>query len=149
MKKYLFTFLLAFFSLFPSQAVKKIEANPINVAFMLAQETDTAKMASTCKYYGYELCPSQEGYSVYSHATGSIIRYTFRDATTEQPYPQVEVKSKTNSKDIDFTLTDLNFKKFGSGYERKLGPYARTVFSCKHGSGGYLIFHQSRIPRKE
>lgn len=147
MKKLTLLFFLLF-SLLSAYAVKKIDANPINVAFMLAKETDSVKMASTCKYYGYELVPSKNGYIVYTHHNGSIIRYTFKDATNNQPYPQVEVKSKMNSKDIDFTLTDLNFKKVGSAYERKQGRYARTFFICKHGSGGFLIFHQIRIPKE-
>ncbi len=149
MKKTILLFILLLLTLLPASAIKKIEANPINVAFMLAQETDSAKMASICDYYGYVIQPSQDGYTIFKHPNSSIIRYSFRDVTTEQPYPYVEVKSKLSSKEIDFTLTDLNFKKNGSGYVRKLGHYARSVFDCKHGSHGFLIFHQSKIQLKE
>ena len=154
-------------SKFDIHPTKKIEANPINVAFMLAQETDTAQMASILHYYGYEPTEGQfsersfpsEGKSSlktqdsrlkteYTHPNGSIIRYTFQDATKDQPYPHVEVKSKLNSKEVDLKLEDLQFKKEGSGYIRKRNQYARTVFHCKHGSNGYLIFHQTRLPKE-
>ncbi|MDE5851161.1 MAG: hypothetical protein K2H38_13570, partial [Muribaculaceae bacterium] len=84
----------------------------------------------------------------YTHPNGSIIRYTFQDATQEQPYPYVEVKSKLNSKAVDYKLTDLKFKKDGSNYIRKTSQYARTIFNCTHGSNGYLIFHQTRLPKE-
>ena len=155
MKKVLLILTTILFSLIPAGAVKKIEANPINVAYILAQETDSAKIASTLKYYGYELQPIETppsggrgAYTNYRHPNGSIIRYTFKDATKAQPYPQVEVKSKKSSKDIDSTLTNLNFKKYGSVYDRKIGQYARTLFQCKHGAAGFLTFHQSRHPRE-
>ncbi|MDE5880770.1 MAG: hypothetical protein K2H60_03490 [Muribaculaceae bacterium] len=147
--KYFFILTFIFFTLFPANAIKKINANPVNVAFILAQEKDTVKMATLCDYYGYRSQQSNDGYITYVHPSGSIIRYTFKDVTEEQPYPRVEVKSKLSSKDVDFTLTDLNFRKLGSGYERKLGQYARSVFHCQNGSGGFLIFHQRYVPRKE
>ncbi|MDE6552219.1 MAG: hypothetical protein K2K98_04575 [Muribaculaceae bacterium] len=154
-------------SKFDIHPTKKIEANPINVAFMLAQETDTAKMASILHYYGYEPTEGQfsersfpsEGKSSlktqdsrlkteYTHPNGSTIRYTFQDATQAQPYPHVEVKSKLTAKAVDSKLTDLKFKKEGSGYTRKSNQYSRTVFHCKRGSNGYLIFHQTRLPKE-
>ena len=147
MKKTLFILSLLILAIIPAKAIKKIEANPINIAFILAQETDTAKIASICKYYGYELQQPKDGYTVYEHANSSIIRYSFKDATEEQPYPKVEVKSKLNTKEIDFSLTDLEFKKDGSGYIRKRNQYARTIINCKHTSGGFYIFHQNVIPR--
>ncbi|MDE7346102.1 MAG: hypothetical protein K2N48_05080 [Muribaculaceae bacterium] len=133
---------------FDIHPTKKIEANPINVAFMLAQETDTAKMSAISKYYGYEQQSTQNDFVVQFHPNGSIIRYTFNEATEEQPYPYVEVKSKLNSKAVESKLTDLKFKKDGSNYIRKTSQYARTIFNCKHGSNGYLIFHQTRLPKE-
>ena len=154
-------------SKFDIHPTKKIEANPINVAFMLAQETDTAQMASILHYYGYEPTEGQfsersfpsEGKSSlktqdsrlkteYTHPNGSTIRYTFQDATQAQPYPHVEVKSKLTSKAVDSKLTDLKFKKEGSGYTRKSNKYSKTFFRCMRGSRGYLIFHQTRLPQE-
>ena len=138
---------LIFLSPRPAEAVRKVEANPINVAYILAQETDSAGIDATCKYYGYELQTSNDGYTTYKHTNGSIIRYTFKDTSNEQPYPKVEVKSKVSSKEIDTILTDLGFQKEGSGYKRKVSQYARSIFSCKHNPQGFLILHQSRTYR--
>lgn len=147
MRTLLLTFLLVF-TLLPAVAIKKIEANPVNLAFLLSQETDSAKMSSICEYYGYISQPSQDGYAVYRHPkNSSVIRYSFKGASTEQPYPYVEVKSNIGAKDTDFTLTDLKFNKAGSGYVRKLGQYARSTFQCKHGPHGFLIFHQTKLPK--
>ena len=140
--------ILLLFTLLPARAVKKIEANPVNLAFLLSQETDSAKIASICDYYGYISQPSQDGYAVYLHPkNSSVIRYSFQDATNGQPYPYVEVKPKMSAKDIDFTLTDLNFKKAGSAYVRKPDHYARSSFQCKHGPHGFLILHQTKLPK--
>ena len=160
MKRFL-PLLLLLITLLPAQAVKKIEANPINIAFLLAQETDSAKMASICDYYGYQPYTDSSNSNksasaglssgetnTYRHPNGSIIRYTFRDATEAQPYPQVEVKTRQSAKDIDFTLTDLRFEKQGNGYERKLGQYARYTTTCKHASHDFLLFQHTRLPRK-
>ena len=147
MRTLLLTLLLVF-TLLPAAAIKKIDANPVNVAFLLAQEADSAKIASICDYYGYISQPSQNGYAVYRHPkNSSIIRCSFKEATEGQPYPYIEVKSKMSAKDIDFTLTDLKFKKTGSAYVRKLGLYARSSFQCKHGPRGFLIFHQTKLPK--
>ena len=160
MKRFL-PLLLLLINLLPAQAVKKIEANPINIAFLLAQETDSAKMASICDYYGYQPYTDSSNSNksasaglssgktnTYRHPNGSIIRYTFRDATPSQPYPKVEVKSKKSSKEIEYILTDLRFEKQANGYKRKLGQYARSVTDCKYGHGGFLVFHQTIIPRE-
>ena len=160
MKRFL-PLILLLITLLPAQAVKKIEANPINIAFLLAQETDSAKMASICDYYGYQPYndngnsnkSASAGLSsgetnTYRHPNGSIIRYTFRDATEAQPYPQVEVKTRQSSKDIDFTLTDLRFEKQDNGYERKLGQYSRHATTCKRGHNGFLILRHIRLPRQ-
>ena len=138
--------------------IKKIEANPINVAFILAQETDSTKIASICDYYGYQPSPDNTtppsgGWGAYSstyrHPNGSILRISFRDATPDQPYPQIEVKSKQSSKDIDYTLTDLRFKKQGNGYERNIGEHARHITTCKSAPRGFLRLQHTRLPHKQ
>ncbi len=81
MKKSLILSILSLIILFalPVHAVKKIEANPINIAVMLVQENDSAKMVSTCDYYGYVRQPSQEGYAVLTHKNDEIIRFKVDD----------------------------------------------------------------------
>ena len=152
MKRYLFIFLLAFFSLLPLHAVKKIEANPINIAVMLTQEIDTARMASTLEYYGYTAIThtarradtkpqasilraqqaNTDGFAVYSHPNGSVIRYKFENSN--QKYPTIEVISKTSQKDKDQTLKNLNFQKIGNSYERKSVGYTTRCINGPHGS---------------
>ncbi len=139
--------LLALASLSATAAKKPVEANPINVAFMLAQRTDTAQMSAIIDYYGYQLQPTQDGYITVTHPNGSIIRYTFQDATESQPYPKVEVKSKQHTAEINSMLEDLRFKKQGSAYIRKSNMYSRSAINCHHAPHGYLIFHQTLLPK--
>ena len=154
MKKYLFAFLFAFFSLLPAHAVKKIEANPINIAVMLTQETDTAKIASTLRYYGYTAVThtarstytephtpilraqhaDTDDYIVYFHPNGSVIRYKYTES--DQKHPTIEVTSKASQKEKDQTLQSLNFQKNGNFYVRKSVGY--TTY-CASGSHGTLI----------
>ena len=133
----------------PAGAVKKIDANPINVAFILSQETDSDEMSSTLEYYGYERQTSNDGYYVFKNPNGSVVKYTFKDATEAQPYPRVEVKSNRGSKDIDDTLESLSFKKEGNKYIRNTGQYAKTETHCTNGSQGFLIFHRVKINSQE
>lgn len=137
MKKSLILSILSLIILFalPVHAVKKIEANPINIAVMLVQENDSAKMVSTCDYYGYVRQPSQEGYAVFTHKNGSIIRFKVDD----QKHSIVEVSSKNSQKEKDQILKNLNFHKKSKGYELKtIGNTTR----CVSGSHNYLILTQ-------
>ncbi len=118
----------------PAGAVKKIEANPINIAVVLTQETDSSKMASTLEYYGYVLqSPPSNGQQAYMHPNGSVIRYQYLN----QKYPTVEVTSKVSSTERNKILKNLNFRKKGNTYERKSIGYTTE---CASGSPGSLIF---------
>ena len=121
----------------PASAIKKIEANPINIAYMLAQDTDTASMSKTCEYYGYVRQVSEDGYTVFKHTNGSIIRYSLNK---DSNYPHVEVKSKSSSRDTDAILSDLGFQKQGNNYELKTGKLTRSKTTCIHGPNGFLVF---------
>ena len=159
MKKYLTLCILSLFFLlaFPAQAVKKIDANPINVAYVLSQKTDPDAIASTLIYYGYTPQPkgnltpdtSKPETFVYTHPNGSVIKYTFKDTTEAQPYPYVEIKSNKGSNETATILENLAFKKKGSGYIRNIGKHAKTETHCTHGSQGSLIFHRVKINRQE
>ena len=142
---YLLSFI--FIQALPAQAVKKIEANPINIAYMLAQDTDSASMAKTCEYYGYVRQSTQDGYTVFKHTNGSIIRYTFKNEDKDKPYPYVEVKSKSSSREIDAILSNLGFQKQGNNYELKTGKFTRSKITYRHGSNGFLVFHKIRSPQ--
>lgn len=135
MKKFIIFSILPLFFIFAfnARAVKKIEANPINIAVMLTQETDTAKMASTCEYYGYTRKMPQNDYTVFSHNNGSQIKYKL---TYGEKYPTIEVRSNVSSKEKDKILKILNFQKEGHTYEYKsIG----TITRCSSGPHGTLI----------
>lgn len=136
MKKYLIFSILSliFLCSFPVRAVKKIEANPINVAVMLMQEKDTTSMASTCEYYGYTRQPENNGYTIFKHLNGSQIRYKYSDSN--QTFPTVEVTSKASFKEKNQILQNLNFNKVGNTYEQKSVGFTTR---CSFGPHGTLI----------
>ena len=84
---------LIFISPLPAGAVKKVEANPINVAVILTEKQDYASLASTLLYYGYQ--PSSESNSShkaedsrlkteYYHHNGSVIRLLIHQSRQRQ-----------------------------------------------------------------
>ena len=50
MKQIIFTLALLTLTLLSANAAKKIEANAINIAAILVEKTDSAKVASTLEY---------------------------------------------------------------------------------------------------
>ena len=136
MKKITLLLSLLLFTLLPTHAVKKVEANAINVAVMLTEQPDSAGIASTCEYYGYVSQPKQDGYNVYKHPNGSIIRYTFTTEEDGKSYPTIEVKSKDSQKGKEEILQELNFKKNVNGYERRALGHHTTCST----SQGFLRF---------
>lgn len=148
MKKYLIFSLLSLVFAFASaektydiHPLKKIEANPINVAVMLMQENDTAKMASTLHYYGYQESQTPDSSKKFTHPNGSTIRYNLSD----QKSPTVEVTSKGTNKEKDQILQNLNFHKNGNAYEQKSVGFTTR---CTFGSHGTLFLARIPKPRK-
>ncbi len=125
-------------------AVKKIEANPINVAIMLVQEKDSASMASTLQYYGYErqIPPSGGQGAYFTHPNGSTIRYKYSDSN--ETFPTVEVTSKASAKEKDKILQNLNFHKNGNTYEQKT---VGSLISCSFGPHGTLTLTRHSKPK--
>ena len=140
--KYFLPLLAILFSLLPiGAATLKIEANPINVAAILTERPDSASFSSTCEYYGYIQQSPQDGYIVYEHPNGSVIRYSFNEADNGKSYSTVEVTSKVSQKEKDSILQELNFQKEGNAYERRSVGYTTR---CTNGRHGALIFQQRR-----
>lgn len=127
---------LIFISPLSAYAVNKHEANPINLALILTEKNDSATIASICEYYGYQVQPSQDGYTVYQHPNGSIIRYNFTQAEDGRQYSTIEVKSNISSREQDEILKDLRFQKTGNTYERP----SFTHLTCCASNQGYLKF---------
>ena len=137
MKYLTLTLALLLFTLFPAEAIKKIEANPINIAAMLAQETDTASMAATCDYYGYLPQPSQNGYTVFKHPNGSMIRFIITDSDAYRNYPTIEVTSKATQKEKENIIEDLQYRKVGNTFEKR---HIGFTTRCSSGPRGSLRF---------
>lgn len=137
---------LIFLHALPASAVKKFDVNPINLAVILTEQPDSARIADVCEYYGYINQPSQDGYEVYLHPNGSIIRYMYIDGEDGKRYPTIEVKSNTTKKEKDHILKQLNFKQRGSSYERTSIGYQTR---CSSATGGYLRFSNHPKPRQQ
>ena len=144
--KYFLPLFLLLFSLLPiGAATLKIEANPINVAAILTELPSFSALASTCEYYGYIQQSPQDGYIVYEHPNGSVIRYSFNEADNGKSYSTVEITSNISQKEKDQILQEnLNFQKVGNAYERRSVGYTTR---CTNGHHGALIFQQRPNPK--
>ena len=140
--KYILTLTLLIISMLPASAVKKFEANPINIAAMMVQRTDSAQIASTCEYYGFVYQGVEDGYVVMKRTNGSEIKFTFNDNGTKQKYPIIVVKTKDDHKEIDTRLKELGFDRKGSIYEIKRNQYSRYITQCSVGPHHTLTFRR-------
>ena len=138
--KYFLTLTFLLLTLLPVSAVKKFEANPINIAAVMVEKTDSAKIASTCEYYGFAYQGVEDGYTVMKRTNGNEIKFTFSENGTIQKYPIIVVKTKEAHKDIAVRLKELNFEKKGNIYEIKRNPYSRYITQCNFGYNNTLIF---------
>ena len=94
MKTIIITIILILFSLLPAHAVKKIEANPINVAVVLVEKGDSDNIDNLFKYYGYTLQGQEDGYNIMKHDKGDIIRYSFNYDGKINSFPNIIIKPK-------------------------------------------------------
>ena len=140
--KYILTLTLFIISLLPASAVKKFDANPINIAAMMVQRTDSAQVASTCEYYGFTYHGVEDGYTVMKKTNGSEIRFTYMDNGTKQKYPIITVKTKDAHKEIDARLKELGFERKGNIYEIKRNQYSRYITQCSVGPHHTLTFRR-------
>ena len=140
MKQILLTITLLILSILPASAVKKFEPNPINVAAVIVEKTDSAQIASTCEYYGFSYQGAENGYTVMKLSNGNEIKFTFSDNGTIQKYPIIVVKAKEAHKEIDARLKELNFEKKGNIYEIRRNQYSRYIKQCSFGPHNTLIF---------
>ena len=140
--KYFLTLLLLILTLLPASAVKKFEPNPINIAAMMVEKTDSAQIASTCEYYGYSYDGGKDGYTVMKRPNGSEFRFTFNENGTIQEYPTIILQTKQAHKEIDARLKELGFEKEGNIYEIKRNQYSRYITKCNLGPHKALIFRR-------
>ena len=140
--KHFLTLLLLIFTLLPASAIKKFEANPINIATVMVSKTDSAQIASTCEYYGFTYQGVEDGYTVMKRTNGNEIKFTFNNNGTINKYPTIVVKIKEAHKEIDARLKELNFEKKGNTYEIKQNQYSRFITQCNCGPHNTLIFRR-------
>lgn len=143
MKQILLTLSLLLLTLLPASAAKKVEANPINIAAIIVEKTDSTKIASTLEYYGYSPSGTENGYQVMKHSNGTEIRFTFHEEGTRTQYPTVIVKHNSPAKDIDTRLKNLDFENTHNGYKKEKNQFSRYITQCQHGPKGTLIFRRS------
>lgn len=140
--KHFLTLLLLILTLLPASAIKKFEANPINIAAVMVEKTDSAKIASTCEYYGFTYQGVEDGYTVMKRTNGNEIKFTFNNNGTINKYPTIVVKIKEAHKEIDARLKELGFEKEGNIYEIKRNQYSRYITKCNLGPHKALIFRR-------
>ena len=142
MKHFFLTLTLLILTLLPASAVKKIQANPINIAISLVEKTDSAKIASTLTYYGYTHQATEDGYSVMTDPNGNEIRFSFSENSSNDKYPTVKVKASGTHKALDAKLKELDFEKTGNAYERMRNQYSKYKTRCSFGPHNTLILHR-------
>ncbi len=144
MKKYLiFSILSLIFAVsLHAEVWKKLEikAHPINVAVVIVEKEDSTKVVDLFNYYGYSLQGNNDGYKVMKDSKGNEIRYTYNDTDSSRKYPKVIVKSNEKVKDIDNRLDNLQFKKVGDIYQRKVNYDRNNITQCNFGTNNTLIF---------
>ncbi len=132
---------LIIFPSLPASAIKKPVANPINLAVLLVEMTDSTEVAATLDYYGYALQGERDGYKVLRHPNGNELRYTYAE-TPGQQFPTIIAKPTGSQKQTDAALTELKFNKSGNAYERKISRYHGHSTNCTHGPHSTLIFRR-------
>ena len=142
MKHFFLTLTFLILSILPASAIKKFEANPINIATLMVEKTDSAQIASTCEYYGFAYQGEEDGYTVMKRLNGNEIRFTFKDNSTLQTYPTIVVKTKEAHKNIEARLEELSYEKQGHIYEIKRNQYSRYIKQCSFGPHNTLIFRR-------
>lgn len=140
--KRLLTITLLILSILPASAVKKFEANPINIAAVMVEKTDSAQIASTCEYYGFTYQEVEDGFTVLKRSNNSEIKFTFNDNGTTQKYPIIVVTTREAHKEIDTRLKELGFEKKGNIYEIKRNQFSRYITQCYFGTRNTLIFRR-------
>lgn len=138
--KIFLTITLLLLTILPASAVKKIQANPINLAITLVEKTDSTKIASMLEYYGYTLHDTENGYCIMKHPNGTEIRFTFNENGTSSKYPTVTVKHNSTERDLSSRLKELDFEKSGNGFEKAKNAYSRYSIQCTTDSHNILTF---------
>lgn len=110
----------------------------------MVEKTDSAKIASTCEYYGFAYQGVEDGYTVMKRSNGNEIKFTFNYDGRINKYPTIVVKTKEAHKEIDARLKELNFEKKGNTYEIKRNQYSRYLTQCNLTHNNTLVFRRTQ-----
>ena len=138
-------FMLFILSSLPAQAVRTMTANPINIASRLILYTDSAKVATALQYYGYMAQSRDNGYTVFAHPDGPIIRFMYPKTDSKENFPTVQIKTKIPKTEAEKILKDLDYKKTSTGYETTSSKYSTHITSCSFDPNNTITFQ--RLPK--
>lgn len=140
MKQIFLTLNLLLLPLLTAGAVKKFNANPINLAITLVEKADSLKVASFLEYYGYTPKGTEDGYTIMKHPNGNELRFSF----TDTQYPTIIVNSTDTRKAICLRLEGLYFERTDKGYEQKRNKYSKYKTVCNFGPKSTILFRRVR-----
>ncbi len=142
MKKYLIISILSliFICSLPAGAVKKINVNPVNLAAVIVEMVDSAKIQREFDYYGYTLQGTEDGFKIMKTPNGHEIRYSLTDPNALDNHPVVIVKTSENPDDIDTRLKELRFNKDDQTYSRVARRDDNHLTKCISNSSNTLLF---------
>ncbi|MDE6017823.1 MAG: hypothetical protein K2G85_03295 [Muribaculaceae bacterium] len=124
----------------PAGAVKTINVNPINLAVVIVEKTDSTKIQREFDYYGYTLHTIEDGFKVMKNPNGNEIRYCFDKISKSDYHSTVIVKPNESQSEIDAKLKDMHFKKRGDIYSRIASRDDRYIIQCTIGTSNTLLF---------
>ena len=138
MKK-IFPLLFSILFFLPAFAVKTINVNPVNLAVVIVEKSDSAKIQKEFAYYGYTNEGTKDGYTIMRSPNGIEICYSFQDNLPSEKFPTVVVTDEEDDKDLSQRLFDLNFKRKGNTYTKIATRDDNHLIQCTFGPSNTLI----------
>lgn len=143
MRTILITITIILIAVIPAGAVKKFDANPINIAVLLVEKEDSAKIESILRYYGYAPRGTEDGYRIMRNPDGKEMRCRYVKDGPSDIYPTIIVSTGESKKEIDSRLRELKFIQSGNGYERLVSKYHNYVTRFSFGPGKTAILKRT------
>lgn len=139
MRTILITITIILFAVIPAGAVKKFDVNPINLAVVLVEKEDSAKIESILRYYGYVHRGTEDGYRIMRHPDGKEMRCRYGKDGPSDRYPTIIVSTGESRKEIDSRLREPKFVRSRDGYERSVSRYHNHLTRCSFGPGNKVV----------
>lgn len=126
-------------SALPVGAIKTINANPVNLAAVIVEMVDSARIQREFDYYGYKYQGTEDGFKVMKTPNGHEIRYSFQNAKALDGHPVVIVKTFESPTEIDTRLKELQFIKDGQNYRRVARRDENHLIQCLPNSSNSIL----------